>query len=67
MKIRRFVKKILKEEWIHFIGTDAHSMGNRKPEMTDCAKYLIRKCGEEYASDILYANAVHVIKNEPLY
>lgn len=67
MRIRRFVKKLLKEEWIHFIGTDAHSMGSRKPEMADCAEYIMKKCGEEYAADILYANAVHVINNEPLY
>lgn len=67
MKIRHFVKKLLKEEWIHFIGTDAHSMGGRKPEMADCADYIIRKCSEEYAAEILYANAVHIIKNQPLY
>ena len=67
MKIRHFVKKLLKEEWIHFIGTDAHSMGGRKPEMADCADYIIRKCSEEYAAEILYANAVHIIKNRPLY
>ena len=67
MKIRHFVKKLLKEEWIHFIGTDAHSMGGRKPEMADCADHIIRKCSEEYAAEILYANAVHIIKNQPLY
>lgn len=66
MKIRRFVKKLLKEEWIHFIGTDAHSMGGRKPEIADCADYIIKKCGEQYAAEILYANAVHIIKNQPI-
>lgn len=66
MRIRHFIKKLLKEEWIHFIGTDAHSMGSRKPEMADCAEYLIKKCGEEYAAEILYANAVNIINNKPL-
>ncbi|MBQ7482036.1 MAG: exopolysaccharide biosynthesis protein [Lachnospiraceae bacterium] len=66
MKIRHFVKRLLKEEWIHFIGTDAHSMGGRKPEIADCADYIIRKCSEEYAAGILYANAVNIIKNRPL-
>ena len=66
MKVRHFVKKLLREEWIHFIGTDAHSMGSRRPEMADCADYIIRKCNEGYAADILYGNAVHIIKNQPL-
>lgn len=66
MKIKHFVKRLLKEEWIHFIGTDAHSMGGRKPEIADCADYIIRKCSEEYAAGILYANAVNIIKNRPL-
>lgn len=66
MKIKHFVKRLLKEEWIHFIGTDAHSMGGRKPEIADCADYIIRKCSEEYAAEILYANAVNIIKNRPL-
>ena len=66
MKIRHFMKKLLKEEWIHFVGTDAHSMGNRKPDMAECAEYILRKCDEGYAAEILYANAVKVIKNMPL-
>ena len=66
MWVKRFIKKILKEEWVHFIGTDAHSMGGRKPEMADCADYILRKCSEEYAAGILYANAVHIVNNQPL-
>ncbi len=67
MKIKHFIKKLLKEEWIHFIGTDAHNMRGRKPEMEECARYIIKKCDSEYAAQILYANAVNIVNNQPLY
>ena len=66
MKIRHFVKRLLKEEWIHFIGTDAHSMGSRKPDMAECADIILKKCDEEYAAAILYANAVNIVNNKPI-
>ncbi len=66
MRIKHFFKRLLREEWIHFIGTDAHSMGSRKPYMEECAQYLIKKCGDEYAAELLYANAVNIINNRPL-
>ncbi|MBR5408159.1 MAG: protein tyrosine phosphatase [Lachnospiraceae bacterium] len=66
IKIKHFWKKLLKEEWIHFIGTDAHSMRSRKPYMAECAEYICRKCSKEYAAQILFANAVNIINNRPL-
>ncbi len=66
MRIKHFLKKLLKEEWIHFIGTDAHSMRSRKPDMAECADYICRKCSERYAAQLLYANAVNIINNRPL-
>ncbi|MCR5507833.1 MAG: hypothetical protein K6F34_04010 [Lachnospiraceae bacterium] len=65
--IRRFIKKLLKEEWIHFIGTDAHSMGSRKPDMAECARIICKKCDKDYAARLLFANAVNIINNRPLY
>ncbi|MCR5603759.1 MAG: capsular biosynthesis protein [Lachnospiraceae bacterium] len=66
MRIKRFIKKLLKEEWIHFIGTDAHSMGSRRPDMAECAEYILKKCDEEYASAILFGNAVNIVNNKPV-
>ena len=66
MRIRHFIKRLLKEEWVHFLGTDAHSMGRRKPDIAECAQLVIKKYGEEYASKILYANAVNIVNDEPL-
>ncbi len=66
MKPKRFIRKILKNEWVDFVGTDAHSMGMRQPEMAECAEYIIQKCGEEYAARVLYMNALNIVRNKPL-
>ena len=66
LRIRHFIKKIIREELVHFIGTDAHSMGSRKPEMAECAEMIMKKCSEEYAADILYRNAINIVNNQPL-
>ena len=66
LRTKHFIKRLLKEEWIHFIGTDAHSMGSRKPEIAECADTIIKKCGKEYAAEILYKNAVCIINNQPI-
>lgn len=66
LRARHFTRKLLKYEMVHFVGTDAHSMGSRKPEMADCADYLIKKFGKDYAARLLYANAVCIINNAPI-
>ena len=66
LKPKHFVKKLLKNNWVHFVGTDAHSMGSRQPEIAECAEYIINKFGSDYAASILYKNALCIVKNIPL-
>lgn len=54
---KMFVKKLLKNELIDFVGTDAHHYEKRAPHMEKCANYLESKVSAEYASAILYKNA----------
>lgn len=51
-----FCKKLMKMDFIHFIGSDAHDPHHRKPMMGKCAKYLTKIMGEEYARRILAEN-----------
>ncbi len=56
--IKKFVHKILEEELVDYIGTDAHSAnGNRKPAIKSCVSLLYKKYDSEYVADILYRNA----------
>ena len=63
-KMKQTVKKMLKEQLIHFVATDAHDTKKRAPHIEECATYLQKKCGEAYASALLYANAERMIRGE---
>jgi len=63
---KAFVKKLMKYELVHFLGSDAHNMGNRKPAMQKCVSYVSRKFGEDYARRISWDNALRMLCNEPI-
>lgn len=54
---KRYCKKLLSEQLIDYVGTDAHNAERRAPQMKQCAELLYKKCDEEYAARILYRNA----------
>lgn len=65
-KVKKFIKRLMKEEVVDVIGTDAHSNGRRAPRMQECAKYLCRKYGEAYAKAMLRDNAEKILRGEYL-
>lgn len=62
-KEKQTVRKLLKKELIHFVATDAHSSYVRTPALLDCARYLEKRYGEEYAARLLHVNPMQVIAN----
>jgi len=60
---KRNVKKLLKEELVHFIASDAHGTGRRNPDMSSCAEYIAKKYGEDYKRQLFSINPAKVIKN----
>ena len=54
---KQYVKKLLKNELIDLVGTDAHHYESRTPEMGKCAEYLYKKYDKDYVDRILYKNA----------
>lgn len=63
-KMKLYVEKLLKEQLIDFIGTDAHSDQNRSPKIQDCAKILYKKCDKSYADSMLFGLAEELLLNE---
>ncbi len=61
---KQFTKRLLSQGLVHFVATDAHDMGKRKPALSGCAGYVSRKYGEGYAERLFYENPVRVIKDE---
>jgi len=62
--IKQFLKKLLQQEYIHFVATDAHDLYKRPPEIAKCARYLRKKYDTDYIKQILCDNPMKVINND---
>ncbi len=61
--IAHFTKKLIKEDLVHFVATDAHDTGRRAPNIADCRKYVERKFGLDTADRLFYDNPQSVLDN----
>ena len=62
--IRTFTRKLLKNGLIDVVATDAHSAGSRAPKIRECAEYLVKKYGIDYAEDLLIYNPEKIIEGK---
>lgn len=65
--IKKYLLRLLKKHYIHFIGTDAHGSTHRCPLMKKCAKYIERKTDRSYCEAICRKNAQKVIRREYIH
>ena len=61
-----FVMNLMKQNLIHFIGTDAHGTKERRPEMRACVEYMVKKLGKKKARQILEKNPMAMLKGEEI-
>ncbi len=64
LQTRLFTRRLLKQRLVHFVASDAHNTEKRSPAISECAKYLEKKFGEDYARRLLRDNPMCVINNE---
>lgn len=62
-KAKRYVRKLMSEDLVDFIASDAHDRKRRKPNLGKCADYVERKFGQEYAQRIFVKNPLKILKN----
>ena len=62
--VAHFTKKLLKQELVHFVATDAHDTGRRSPKLSECRGYVEKKYGRDYADKLFMVNPANVIRNE---
>ena len=62
--ISHFTKKLLKEEQVHFVASDAHDAAGRAPKLLECRKFVEKKYGEDYANHLFCINPANVIRND---
>ena len=54
---RRYLRSLLNEDLIFCVGTDAHNLKNRPPEMRDAFRWVVKNAGSEKAEKIFCENA----------
>ena len=61
----KFVNKLLHQEYVSFVATDAHrAEGSRSPNIESAVSYLKRKYDARYIRRILAENALSLIRDE---
>lgn len=61
-KTKKFIKKLMKEDLVFCVGTDAHRSDSRQPRMREAAEYVAKKYGEEYMRQIFFSNAKKMLR-----
>lgn len=63
---KRYVKKLLKYDLVHFLGSDAHDMDRRSPAMQKSVDYIAKRYGEGQARRISWENPQKLLQNLPV-
>lgn len=63
---KHFTRQLLKCRLAHFVATDCHSDNKRSPVLADCAKYIEKKCGEEYRRRLLTENPACILADKDI-
>lgn len=64
---KKFVSKLIQENMLYFIGTDAHSTGRRGVFWEECIEQLQKKCSQGYIRWLLEENPKKVIDDKYMY
>ena len=62
LRMKWFCKKVMKRDLLHFVGSDAHNMKNRMPQMGRCAEYMEKHMGRDYTKQILIRNPKKMLR-----
>lgn len=62
--VKRFCKKVMKEEMLDFVGSDGHDMGKRTPHLGKAYEKVAKMMGEDYADMIFISNPECILNNE---
>lgn len=65
--IRQYVKKLIRCDLIHFLGTDSHGTEHRKPEMQKCLDYISKKAGFMCCHRLSEENPEKIIRGEQIH
>lgn len=64
--VKRFAKKLIRNNQVSFIATDAHDANQRSPQFGRTSDWLMKKYGEIQVQKYLRNNPNQIIKNETI-
>ena len=59
-------KKLLDNNMVHFVATDAHSSNRRRPLIKDSYNYILKNYGKEVSEKLFIENPTSVIENRDI-
>ncbi|MBR1757496.1 MAG: exopolysaccharide biosynthesis protein [Lachnospiraceae bacterium] len=62
----RYCRKLIKEGYIDFMGTDMHNKKSRAPVYREAAAWIEKECGREVCEDICRNHALAVVEGKRL-
>lgn len=62
----RWCRKMLKEEKIHFLGTDMHNTRERKPRTQEAEVWMEKHLDSRYFKEISFKNARQILANKTI-
>lgn len=62
----RFCHKLIKNEWVHFLGTDSHGAYERIPRAKETVDSIRKKYGEDTVKQLLWDNPMTMLENKHL-
>lgn len=62
----KFCHLLLKKEWVHFLGTDAHGARVRTPCMKEAVAYIKKRFGEDRVKQLLWDNPMTMLEDNYL-
>lgn len=60
--VKWFCRNLMKQNLLHLVGSDAHNMKDRRPQIGRCAEYLAKKMGRGYMERILVENPQRILE-----
>lgn len=63
-RTKSYCKKLIQYNMIRFIGSDAHDLKKRAPNLGRCAEYLKKKVGRLYTDRIMRENPAKIIDSQ---
>lgn len=60
----KVARKLLDNNLVHFIATDAHNSNRRQPILSNAYELIKRRYGLNKANDLFYNNSLKIINNE---